>query len=994
MHSLIVRLTTLSVTFLGGVLLVSAPAFAFNTWDTVTPGGASGTFRVVVSAGNYVYLATSNTLYGSSNKGTSWTTGTGLPGTAINGLAIAWLYDGSAYTVSANTPMYAATDSGVYGSTLGTNAWSVTALSGIAVYDVHVDQFMAVSGSPTTLYAGTADGVYRSDDAGTTWTHVNTGIAGLTITDITSDFANGVIYARANTGDVYRSDLYSVSGNDESWTLVYDGSANDVTLLNALGGITWLATTNGVLKDDGAGSWASMNVGMPGGSIATIASDYLDSNIAYAAHGSQGIYRTTTEALADLPDAQWVSFNANLTPAGILEVVTNPLNSTLLYALRSNALYRMELSNLYVDLTAPSAISDLAAEIRSATVTTLSWTQPGDDGTYGTPASYDVRYATSDIQTETQWNNATQVTGDPTPYGTTTDVMDIENLPANTRHYFAVRAIDDAGNMGPISNVAYAGENTPVPDITAPVVSTFAIPATASSLTVSVSNFTATDAVGVTGYLITESATTPSAGAAWTATAPTSFTFSGAGARTAYAWAKDAAGNISASKSASVTITIADTVAPSISLSAPAANATVSGTVSVSATASDNIGVVGVQFKLDGVNLGSEDTSSPYSISWNTTGTSNGAHTITAIARDAAGNTTTAATRTITVSNGAMDTIAPTAPTNLAVSSVTQTSFTLTWNASTDNTGVTGYRVYRAVGSGSLTEVGTVTSGTSFSNTGLVAGTTYSLAVRAYDAAGNQSALSTSITTTTSSASSGGGSSGGGGGGGSSSSDKSAPRKISIMIAQGAATVATQQVTLTLGAYDESTPLTMQISNSSLFTSSTWVKYSTAYAWTLTPGNGSKTVYARFKDSKGNISGAVSDTVVLQVPGGTPQTTTQGTGAVHGENTFKFLTDFGIGTQGESVIELQKRLRSEGYFTHPTNTGYFGPATAAAVQAYQRAHGLSATGYVGPLTRNSLNGSTASDDGISLSDFVRILIALGVIAPDKVDLALSLIKNQ
>jgi len=61
--------------------------------------------------------------------------------------------------------------------------------------------------------------------------------------------------------------------------------------------------------------------------------------------------------------------------------------------------------------------------------------------------------------------------------------------------------------------------------------------------------------------------------------------------------------------------------------------------------------VVGVQFKLDGANLGAEDTSAPYSASWNTTAATNGSHALTAVARDAAGNVTTAAAVTVTVSN-------------------------------------------------------------------------------------------------------------------------------------------------------------------------------------------------------------------------------------------------------------------------------------------------------------------------------------------------------
>ena len=62
----------------------------------------------------------------------------------------------------------------------------------------------------------------------------------------------------------------------------------------------------------------------------------------------------------------------------------------------------------------------------------------------------------------------------------------------------------------------------------------------------------------------------------------------------------------------------------------------------MSASASAN--VVGVQFKLDGANLGAEDTSAPYGIVWDTTGVANGPHTLSAVARDAASNTATAAT--------------------------------------------------------------------------------------------------------------------------------------------------------------------------------------------------------------------------------------------------------------------------------------------------------------------------------------------------------------
>ena len=90
---------------------------------------------------------------------------------------------------------------------------------------------------------------------------------------------------------------------------------------------------------------------------------------------------------------------------------------------------------------------------------------------------------------------------------------------------------------------------------------------------------------------------------------------------------------------------------PTVSITAPANGATVSGTaVTVSATASDNVGVAGVHFELDGANLGAEDTTAPYSVPWNSTTATNGSHTLTAVARDAA-NSTTSADVSVTVNN-------------------------------------------------------------------------------------------------------------------------------------------------------------------------------------------------------------------------------------------------------------------------------------------------------------------------------------------------------
>ena len=111
--------------------------------------------------------------------------------------------------------------------------------------------------------------------------------------------------------------------------------------------------------------------------------------------------------------------------------------------------------------------------------------------------------------------------------------------------------------------------------------------------------------------------------------------------------------NVASSPSAPLSVTI-DTASPAVAVTAPAGGATVSGLVTVTAGASDGIGVVGLQFQLNAVSLGAEITSAPYSIAWDTAAVANGSHTLTATARDAAGNTAASAPVAVTVANNAV----------------------------------------------------------------------------------------------------------------------------------------------------------------------------------------------------------------------------------------------------------------------------------------------------------------------------------------------------
>jgi hypothetical protein len=188
-----------------------------------------------------------------------------------------------------------------------------------------------------------------------------------------------------------------------------------------------------------------------------------------------------------------------------------------------------------------------------------------------------------------------------------------------------------------------------------------------------------------------------------------------------------------------------DVTPPSVAMAAPPAGSTVAGTVTVSASASDDVGVVGVQFRLDGTNLGAEVSAPPYTVAWTTTLVSNGTHTLRAVARDAAGNTATSDPVTVIVSN--LDTTPPTvtitSPTSNPTYTTSSASLTLGGTAS-DNVGVTQVTWQNTQGGG-----GTASGTTSWTASGvLLQPGTNVLTVTARDAAGNTATDSLTVTLT------------------------------------------------------------------------------------------------------------------------------------------------------------------------------------------------------------------------------------------------------
>jgi subtilisin family serine protease len=121
------------------------------------------------------------------------------------------------------------------------------------------------------------------------------------------------------------------------------------------------------------------------------------------------------------------------------------------------------------------------------------------------------------------------------------------------------------------------------------------------------------------------------------------------GVHTITAIARDAAGKES---TASVAVTVAnDTAAPMVAIGSPVQAATVSGLVAIFAQAADDSGIASVQFHVDGAISGDADTAAPYELLWDTAGVADGAHTLSAVARDIAGNVSSAASVVVTVAN-------------------------------------------------------------------------------------------------------------------------------------------------------------------------------------------------------------------------------------------------------------------------------------------------------------------------------------------------------
>ena len=351
----------------------------------------------------------------------------------------------------------------------------------------------------------------------------------------------------------------------------------------------------------------------------------------------------------------------------------------------------------------------------------------------------------------------------------------------------------------------------------------------------------------------------------------------------------------------------ADTTLPTVSITAPSNGAALSGTVTIAATATDNIGVVGVQWKLDGSNLASELTTAPYSGSWNTSGVSNGSHVLTVVARDAAGNSKTSSSVSVTIAN--------------TVTTTTSGSSSGSGGSSGGGGGSGGSSGSQSVVSAPISPLGTFTP--------TVTQKVVVTAVATCIPTKTESATTTYAFKTNLSL-------------GSAGTDV---KKLQELLNSQGYTVSTSgpgskgQETTTFG------PATLKAVQ----------KFQTAYKVTPTGIVGSITRLL--------LSSLSFKTVTLS--GCTTTTSTGSSAAASSVSTASSASSFthalDFGSTGPEVVLLQTVLsKIPGIYPEKLVTGTFGQLTKKAVGKFQESYGLAkpgdvAYGFVGPLTRAKLN---------------------------------------
>jgi chitodextrinase len=564
----------------------------------------------------------------------------------------------------------------------------------------------------------------RARDAAANWSAQSAGLTVTTVADVTAPSVPGSLTASAVNVTSFTLN-WAASGDDVKVTgyEVFKNGVSIGTSTTATKNITALAPNAAyamtVRARDAVGNWSDQSAPLTVTTLADVSAPAVPSNLTAS---TVSVTRFTLSWTASTDNVKVTAYEVfkdgislgtsaaisrtltGLTPSRTFAMTVRASDATGNWSALSAPLSVTTLADL-TPPTAPLTLTSTAVTVKSFT---LSWTASTDDVAV---TGYEV-YRGGVLQGTTTTTRSLSVTG---------------LLPATT-YAMTVRARDAAGNWSPFSpalSVTMAADVT-VPSVPGGLVAT-GVGAGSFTLTWNPS----TDNVGVAGYEVFQG------GVSIGVTASPTILVTGLTPQTAYALrvrARDAAGNWSAQSAAKSVTTTTDTTAPAVPAGLAASAVTATSFTLSWAASTDNIGVTAYEVFKNGASLGTTASPAMNIAGVNLTANS---YAMTVRARDAAGNWSAQSTA-LNVTNPS-DMTPPSVPAGLASSNVTATGLTLTWTASTDNVGVTLYEVFvNGVSRGT-------TSATTFDITGLSPGSSYTITVRARDAAGNWSDVSAGL---------------------------------------------------------------------------------------------------------------------------------------------------------------------------------------------------------------------------------------------------------
>ncbi|MGG8496241.1 fibronectin type III domain-containing protein [Tenacibaculum sp. TC6] len=528
-----------------------------------------------------------------------------------------------------------------------------------------------------------------------------------------SPFANNTWYVGLANGKLLK--LTNVTNTSATWTNIntpfvgsissvrFGATANDIFVTMHNYGVTSVWATS-----DGGTNWVSKEGNLPNIPVRDFLQNPLDRTEAILAT-QLGVWSTSnfnnanpnwTQAYNGMSDVSVTSFD-------YWNISGDHTNNKVIASTYGRGVFTGTFTaNAVADTQAPTAPSNLTASSVTSTGVTLAWTASTDNvGVTG----YDIYQGATKIGTAT------------------TASYNVTGLTSSTNYSFSVKAKDAAGNESGASN-------------TINVTTTSTSISCSSTITVFPYNegFETNDGwtqiTGDDGNWIRRTGSTPSSG-----TGPSSAT------QGSYYLFLEASTNGSTGQIGSNATAILESGCFDLS---EKSSATFSFKNHMYGT---NVGSLKVQGTSDGttwVDLWSD--SGNKGNQWNTININLNTYLGGNVKLRIVGTTGNGWSSDIAVDDLSVEAVgegqdiaAPTAPANLGASSVSQTSLTLSWTASTDNVAVTGYDVYQGT-----TKITTVT-GTSYNVTGLTANTNYSFSVKAKDAAGNESGASNTVNVTT-----------------------------------------------------------------------------------------------------------------------------------------------------------------------------------------------------------------------------------------------------